>query len=149
MAVHIKNILAKIIEKDDWRIDLMRRWDMVVGSLQTKVRLEKTYDDTAVIGVYESHWLQELYLLSDELCDSINNVIGQHKIKNIRFVLVEERERPKQVVQKPKKLVVPATVTLTDKQQKALKGIKDPELKDAMKVFWSRCMARFEEGEVS
>ncbi len=143
MAVQIKDLLPKFLEQDDWRIDLVRRWDSVVGSLQTKIRLEKTYDDTAVIGVYESHWMQELYLLSSELCDSINDVIGQQKIKHIRFILVEERERPK-VQPKPKLLVRPENVELSQKQKQALKKLKDPDLKQAMTEFWSRCLAKEE-----
>ena len=141
MAVHIKELLPKFLEKDDWRLDLARRWDSVVGSLQTKIRLEKTYDDTAVIGVYESHWMQELYLLSSELCDSINNVIGQKKIRRIRFKLVEARERPK-VKQKPKPMVILTNVTLTQRQTQALEKLTDPKLRQAMTEFWSRCAAR-------
>jgi hypothetical protein len=141
MAVPIQKLLSRIIEKDDWRLDLARRWDSVVGSLQTKIRLEKTYDDTAVIGVYESYWMQELYLLSAELCDSINDVIGQKKIKQIRFQLVEARERP-QAKPLPKAYVRPKVVPLTQSQKMALTKIQDPLLKEAMTEFWMRCAAR-------
>lgn len=140
MAVPLKSLLSRIIEKDDWRLDLARRWDAVVGSLQTKIRLEKTFDDTAVIGVYESHWLQELYLLKNELCDSINDVIGQQKIKHIRFQLVEERERPKPKLFPEKRTIQKAQ--LSPYQQKALTKISDSELRQAMHEFWSRCAAR-------
>jgi hypothetical protein len=141
MAVPIQKLLSRIIEKDDWRLDLARRWDSVVGSLQTKIRLEKTYDDTAVIGVYESYWMQELYLLSAELCDSINDVIGQKKIKQIRFQLVEARERPP-AKPLPKPYVPPKVVPLTESQKRALTKIQDPYLKQAMTEFWMRCAAR-------
>ncbi len=140
MTVQLKDILPRIMQKDDWRINLARRWDAVVGSLQTKIRLEKTYDSTAVIGVYEAHWMQELYLLTDELCDAINNVIGQQKITHIRFLLVEERERTQKKTEK-RELIIPTKVPLSSQQQQALTKITDPALQQAMQDFWFRCSA--------
>ena len=138
MAPLVKDIIPRILDVDDWKIGLARHWEQVVGTLQTRIRLEKIFDDTVVIGVYESHWMQELYLLSSVLRDSINRFLGEHRINHLRFTLVEERKR---TVRKPqsKKFIRPKHVSLSLQQEKALKGIPDEKLRTALIDYWSRC----------
>ena len=139
MAPLIKDILPMILHKDDWRIALAMRWNEVVGSLQTRIRLEKIQDDTAVIGVYESHWMQELFLLSSVLCDSMNACIGEQRIKRVRFILIEEKKyKPKKVHSIPKTKQQPSIV-LTEHQEHMLRTITDDELKHVLISFWARC----------
>ena len=139
MARTLRDLLPQVLEnQDDWRIMLARQWESVVGSLGTRIRLEKIYDDTVVIGVYESHWMQELYLLSSVLCDSINDVIGEPRIKHLRFRLVEDKKRkPRRLA--PKRVKRPKNVSLSSSQEKALAAISDEELRRALTDFWGRC----------
>lgn len=140
MAVLIKEIVPALFQqKQGWHTVLLAHWEEIVGSLKTRVRLEKIQDDTLIIGVYESHWMQELYLLSHLLIDTINQFLGESRIKKLHFKLVEERKRT------PKKIAafVPkekAEVVLTHAQKRALETIVDGQLKDALIQFWSRCV---------
>ena len=141
MAILIKEIVPSLLgSKLDWRTSLLVHWDMLVGSLKTRVCLEKIQDDMLVIGVYESHWMQELYLLSDVLIDSINQFLKEKRIKQLRFKLVEERKVPlKKNALRAIRPKSSAVVSLTPDQIKALSIISDDELKDALVQFWVRC----------
>ena len=139
MVLSLHELIPQVLAKQtDWRIMLARQWSEVVGALDTRIRLEKIYDDTLVIGVYESHWMQELYLLSSVLQDSINDAIGEHRINHLRFKLVEDRKRPERKPP-PKKIKRPKNVELSARQTQALAGIKDKELCAALTDFWGRC----------
>lgn len=139
MAVLIKDIVPSFFQqKQGWHASLLANWDQIVGSLKTRVRLEKIQDDTLIIGVYESHWMQELYLLSQLLIDTINQFLGESRIKKLHFKLVEERKRSekKMAVHKPQ---LRQEVMLTIAQKRALEAIADAQLKEALIQFWSRC----------
>ncbi len=93
MAVALRDVIPLVLEKQhDWRVGLARDWHLIVGTLATRTCLEKIYDDTVIIGVYESHWMQELYLLSSDIKDSINSTLKVSRINHIRFKLVEEKK---------------------------------------------------------
>jgi hypothetical protein len=93
MAVLVKQIVPRILRpKAEWHTVLLESWDAIVGSLKTRVRLEKIFEDTLIIGVHESHWMQELHLLSNVLIDSINQYLGERRVKQLRFKLVEPRK---------------------------------------------------------
>ncbi len=146
MAVLLKELVPSILgTRVDWRTSLLSQWDSLVGSLKTRVRLEKIQEDTLIIGVYESHWMQELYLLSDVLIDSINQFLGEPRIKQLRFKLVEERKftSRKLTVRKRANFIIRSTsVELTHEQSRALTQIPDGQLKDALIQFWARCLEK-------
>src|SRR5690349_13440966 len=88
MTIQIKNILEDILgqgNNNSWQLHLIKNWSSIIGKLSTKVKLEKISNDTIVLGVYDSCWMQELYLLSDELLKKINSKLDEPKIKQIRF----------------------------------------------------------------
>lgn len=141
MAIAVKDIIPKLLnQKLDWEQRLMQQWPTIVGSLQTRIRLEKIYDATVVIGVYESHWMQELYLLSSVILDGINDFLGERRIEAVRFVLVEERPKTVRWMHRAKQFhaVQPDDRALTDLQKNALLDIRDEELKDALVQFLAR-----------
>lgn len=144
MAVAVKDLIPQFLNKKlDWQQSLMQQWPAIVGSLQTRIRIEKIYDATVVIGVYESHWMQELYLISSVILDSINDCLGEPKIEAVRFVLVEERPKPAHWVYKRKEhLPLPTAAVLTDQQKKAIASIGDVELKEALVCFLGRVQQR-------
>ena len=94
MAALLRDLVPQILQhNDEWRLTLLRHWNTIIGTLQTRVRLEKIYDDTLIIGVYESHWMHELHLFSSVLIDSINRYLGHERIAHLRFKLVEEKKQ--------------------------------------------------------
>jgi len=140
MARLLRDIVPQILSHDEWQVVLARQWKEAVGNLKTRIRLEKIFDDTLVVGVYEYHWMQELYLLSPLLQDSLNKFLGHQRINHLRFVLVEDRKRvPRKP--KPKLLVRPETVVLSIQQESALLTIEDEAFRKTLREYWGRCSA--------
>ncbi len=146
MVKAVKDVIPLVLaSKTDWRNSLAREWHLIVGTLATRTCLEKIYDDTVVIGVYESHWMQELYLLSSDIKDLINSMLQVPHIKHVRFKLVEERTKNVRVLY-PKKMKRPESAPLNTSQVQALSRIKDEALRNALSDFWARCTMFQEKG---
>ena len=47
-------------------------WIKIIGSLAPKVFIYKIYNDTIVLGVCDSSWMQELYMISHVLKQKLN-----------------------------------------------------------------------------
>lgn len=139
MATHIKNIIQDIIDQNNeesWKIYMISNWDSIIGNLKTKVRLEKIQNDTLILGVYDSSWMQELFLLSNDLINNINSKLNKPYIKQIRFKKVEYTKIAEKKI-KPKKYY--AKIELTSQELVTLKKIKDPELSQVLRSFLIRC----------
>lgn len=142
MALLIKEIVPHIFEKrSGWHTTLLSQWDSIVGSLTTRVRLEKIQGTTLTIGVYESHWMQELYLLSPLLLSSINQCLDEPHIKQLRFKLVEEKKRVQRKMGAMPVIMRPR-IPLSAAQEQALSKISDEQLKESLIQFWSHCQER-------
>lgn len=141
MTLAVKHILNDLFNVEaDWRLQLFSAWPTIVGSLQTRIRLEKIQDDTVIVGVYESHWMQELFLLSRVLVASINKHLKEPYIKHIRFKLIEDqRLHAKKLIttQEKKELMV---TTLAKNEYEALKNIDDIQLRTALQDYYLRCL---------
>ena len=139
MAKEIKNLVPLILRPgDNWKLTLLSSWHTIFGSLSDKVSLEKITEDTLVLGVQDSCWLQELYLLSAMLIKTINQQLDQPRIKNLRFKTVGIKKiltAPKQT----KTMWKMRLVTLNEKENRALTLIKDEQLALALKSFLIRC----------
>ncbi|HLW72862.1 MAG TPA: DUF721 domain-containing protein [Candidatus Babeliales bacterium] len=139
MAVYLKELLQALINPEkNWKTDLLYRWNDIIGPLHSKVRIEKVYDDTLILGVFHSCWMQELYLLSPLLIKTINEKLDQPYIKEIRFKHVGlkkfKKNNFKSTTTKKKKDIV-----LTKEDECTLAKIADPALRDALKAFRIRC----------
>lgn len=139
MAQPIKQLIHSVFDKpDNWKIDLLRNWDTIIGSLNTKVYLEKIGDDTLVLGVSDSCWLQELYLLSNVILQVINEKLDRPRIKQLRFKKIGIRPEKKAAYVKPKPRSR-VKRALTPKEKSALTHIKDVQLQQALEDFLIRC----------
>lgn len=139
MAQQIKNLIHSVFDQpDNWKIDLLRNWDAIMGNLNTKVYLEKITDDTLTLGVTDSCWMQELYLLSNVLLRVINEKLDKPRIKQLRFKKIGIKKEKKQshTQPKPQKQI---TRSLTSKEKQALTNIKDTQLQKALQDFLIRC----------
>lgn len=139
MAVYLKEILQTIINpENNWKTDLLYRWNEIIGSLHNKVRIEKIHDDTLILGVFHSCWMQELYLLSPLLIKTINEKLDQPYIKQLRFKHIgikQSKQKKYQSIPIQKK----KEVLLTKQDECTLAKITNPELRDALKAFRIRC----------
>lgn len=125
---------------NDWRFQLLQNWQSIVGSLKTRIRLEKIYENTLIIGVYEAHWMQELFLLSKVLLDSINKNLDKPRITQLKFKLVEEVKKKKA----PKEQGSTSAINfkLSSDQSRALASLQDKELSKVLESFLMRCMEK-------
>ncbi|MCX5922319.1 MAG: DciA family protein [Candidatus Dependentiae bacterium] len=139
MAQEIKNLIPSILHGDqNWKFKLLSNWHAIFGPLSTRVSLEKIHDDILILGVQDSCWLQELYLLSTVLLKTINETLDQPRIKNLRFKIIGNKKK-KQPQQLKQKVWSKHAVTLTTVEDNALHKIQDPQLRDALKNFLIRC----------
>ena len=134
----IKNFLSHAFEAT-WKTKLLTDWPTIMGNLADKVTVEKMYDDSLVLGVHDSNWLHELYMLSPVLIKTINSHLEKPYIKTVRLKHASTiKKQP--IANKPIILYqAPPPVTLTFSEKKALDTVNDHELKQAFHIFLSRC----------
>jgi len=139
MAKKIKNVIDTVFtQQNNWKIQLLQNWPAIIGKLKSKVRLEKINKDSLVLGVYDSCWLQELYLLSPILLKRINEKLENGSFKKLHFkqVGIHKSKNVKKYKKGEDKKTI---ITLTNKEKETLKKIDDPDLSDALKKFLLRC----------
>jgi hypothetical protein len=139
MAIYLKDILQSLIHPEkNWKTDLLYKWNEIIGPLHTKVRIEKILDDTLILGVFHSCWMQELYLLSPLLIKTINEKLDQPYIKQLRFKHIGIKQH-KQISHKPTIIKKKKEIILTKQDECILAKINDPVLREALKAFRIRC----------
>ncbi len=125
-------------DSDDWKRYILTNWPYIIGNLHTRIMVEKIEGDTIIVGVYDSCWLQELYMLSSMILHRINENLDQPYLKKIRFKQVGYQKKkpttPTPAAHKEKK-----TITLSAAEERMLGTINDPELRSALKAFLIRC----------
>jgi hypothetical protein len=134
----IKQLIYSIIQpKKNWKTHLLYQWNDIIGSLHNKVRIEKIYEDTIVLGVFHSCWMQELYLLSPLLIKTINEKLDQPYIKQIRFKHISAKKNiDKKTVTRN---VTNQIIQLSHQDERALTKVTDPRLREVLKLFRVRC----------
>lgn len=138
MALYLKEILPSLINPEkNWKIRLLYEWPTIVGSLHSKVRIEKITDNILFLGAFHSCWIQELSLLSPLLIKRINEKLDQPSIKEIRFKLVNFKKKSTESIKK--ELKKERKVELTKEDENTLAKIEDPVLRQALKMFRMRC----------
>lgn len=139
---HIKNCIPNIhsasTSSKQWKLKLMTQWGSIIGNLQTKVSIYKIYNDSIVLGVSDSSWMNELYLLSEVIKKKINATLDTTHIENIRFKYVTEKKKSKQ------KAITTVSEKLPDKplssrEKKALEKIQDPDLAQLLTRLLQKC----------
>jgi hypothetical protein len=127
---------------ESWKMQLLRAWPNVLGDLTPLVSLEKIDEPVLVLGVQDSCWLQELYMLSPLLIKMINKNLDQPRIKALRF----KTRGTKNVAPEKKKVERPIkpTLPLSSQELAALEKIDDAQLKEALQKFLNRCQQEIE-----
>ncbi len=139
MTLHIKSILHTLVSPhNSWKHQLLQNWHTIFGNLSTKITLEKIYDNTLVLGVLDSCWMQELYLLSPLLLNKINENLDQPYIKQVRFKQTGIKKENKKLTMQ-RTAISKKQFSLSPIEERALKKINDPQLRNALKAFRIRC----------
>lgn len=140
VAVQIQELLNGIFKNEQWKFQLLSNWGIIVGNLSDKMRLEKIDGDTLIIGVYQASWLQELYLLSHVLLQSINTQLKYPHVRHLRFKHASIYTKSSPVEQPIKRPTIQcAPPVFSYEERRALNAIKDEELKKALHGFLTRC----------
>lgn len=138
---HIKDCMPNIgvsNHQRNWKFQLMHQWETIMGSLASKVSIYKIYNDSIILGVSDSGWMQELYLLSNLIKQKINAALDKPRIETIRFQYVTNQKVSKAIFTD---FQVPAAAErlLTTREKKALEKINDPELSQALARLLQKC----------
>ena len=123
----------------DVRLKLLSEWNSIVGSLKDIVFLEKIQRDTMFLGVNDSSWLQELFLLSEIFVQRINEKLGDSSIKHLKFRQRTYRKKHQALSKVKLEKFVKKSNLSTAKSKMDLEKIKDSKLKDSMAMFLCRC----------
>lgn len=126
-----------MIGPDAWKMQLLRAWPTVLGDLTPLVSLEKIDNDTLILGVQDSCWLQELYMLSPLILKMINKNLDQPRIKALRFKTRGTKKATPEKALPTRKTV--AARPLSVRERAALETIQDGQLKEALQGFLMRC----------
>lgn len=133
-------LLTTILPQDNlWKGQLFNNWDRIMGPLATRVHLEKIEQDTVTLGVSDSVWLQELYLLSTVLINKINQGLDTPRIKKIKFRHTTPHNHQTAAPIKQVKNYNRPQRPLTPQEQRALHAITDKELSTVLYQFLMRC----------
>jgi hypothetical protein len=124
--------------QEAWKMQLLRSWPTALGDLAPLVSLEKITQDTLILGVQDSCWLQELYMLSPLILKMINKNLDQPRIKALRFKMRGTKSNLPEKKAPVKKTPV-AMRPLSKHEQAALENIQDEQLKKALQDFLTRC----------
>ena len=139
MASSIKTILDTLLSKqDNWQVQLLTHWPSIMGSMKTNVQLLKIYNDTLVIGVMDSCWLQELYLLTPVLLRQINEKLDKPRITALRFKALGIKEKSIKR-NKDYRTCLSKNVQLNAQEKERLAAIKDEQLRESLKQYLYRC----------
>ncbi len=140
MAQALKKLLNNYLYQDNWRTYLLDKWPTIVGSLHTKVHIQQiTKNNTLVLAVIDSCWLQELYLLSATLLKTINNALEEPHVKKLHFRLAGTAKTNYRIHKKKNAPTHTATISLHKREEHALNTIDDEELKKLLRLFCIRC----------
>jgi hypothetical protein len=136
----ISQLLTTILPQDNlWKGQLFNNWNQIMGTLASRVQLEKIENDTVTLGVSDSVWLQELYLLSTVLINTINQSLDTPRIKKIKFRHATPRTDHAPTVLKKNITHNRQQRPLTAQEQHALHAITDKELSTVLYQFLMRC----------
>lgn len=132
----LKDLISGYMDSvDDWKKRLLRDWPVIVGALNTRMRVEKIVNDLLVIGVYDQHWMHELFHMSRMIVNTINTKLGKPYVKQVRFVLVarmtrKEIKRTDHMAEEKRQ-----ERSLTAQEQHVLTQVKDLELRELLKAL--------------
>lgn len=139
---NVKNILDSLLQpsihNEAWKLNLIKNWPIIIGSLHEKVSLQKIHATSVVLGVHDSSWIQELYLLSKIILKKINSNLDSPRIVTLRFQCIEKKETI--VKKKPVIFSIKKKRDLQPQESKALSKINDPQLSSALQGFLQRCL---------
>ncbi len=138
-AATIGKILRTALPTQGWQMQLLSNWPHIVGTLHEQMRIEKIQQDCLVIGVYDPHWMQELFMLAPTILEAIKKNLKETPINTLRFVCVQKKEN----TARAKTTEVPQKKEekqLSPHHEQVLTRVQSDELKSALRTFFANCV---------
>ena len=140
MAQHIKKFFASLVPHYEvWKINLIENWNTVVGDLHEHVTLINIQNNLLLLGVYDSTWLQELYILSPVLLKTINDYLGAEHVTRLRFKNIGYKKKKTNLYEKKAVKKKFKKAPFTTRERTILTNIHDAELRNALEQYLIRC----------
>jgi predicted nucleic acid-binding Zn ribbon protein len=141
---HIKDFVQELATKSQkqasqaWQQQLFQHWPDAIGKLSRRMRIEYIRDNLLIIGVYDVHWMHELYMMTADIRDRINIYLGDDYVYKIQFKIAKKRRKPA-VAENKQDVFHVERRDLSETQKSKLQVIDDVGLAQALTSFWSRC----------
>ncbi|MBP7854371.1 DUF721 domain-containing protein [Candidatus Babeliales bacterium] len=139
ISAHVSDILQKKNVDHYWKFTLMHQWNQIMGNLANKVFIYKIHNNQITLGVCDSSWMQELYLLSGLIQEKINLTLGCTKIEKIKFKYAPNNQMVVKKIQKDSPTYTHVQHLLSNSESAAIAKITDQELAQALLGFLQRC----------
>jgi hypothetical protein len=110
-----------------------------MGGLSERVCLEKVKGSCLTLGVYESSWLQELYLLSPTLIKTINEYLQGDYVTELRFKSAAKKKVATKKTAAPQQQTTAPARALSPQEEAVLAEIKDPQLRSVLQGYLQKC----------
>lgn len=123
MVTPLKKLLDQIVTKytqESWQTMVMQQWPTIVGKLADRMYLEKIQGTTLVIGVYDAHWMQELFMLSPTIIALINRALPTPHVQQLRFVLARRTKSTQKLAKARRANMIPALDRLSVQDEQLL-----------------------------
>ncbi len=125
-----------------WKIELLSRWNEVVGKFDKMVQLEGFSQNCIFIGVTNSCLTKELLMQKELIHQRIANIVGTSQFFEIKIRL-SAKKCILNAIKKKKSLVcrknLEKAANLSSEEERVLAKIKTESLREAMQSFWIRC----------
>lgn len=140
MSQDLGNLITSLLgnTQDDWKVDLVKNWKTAVGGLSRYLTLESIRGNTLTLGVSSSSWMQEMFMLSGAILETINKHVGKPVVKQVRFKQRRIRNLAKKHSCRGKKSENNC-VQMKMQETTAIRKIKNPELAEALTTLLSKC----------
>lgn len=137
----INNLLSGLVQKSsskNWKLYLVQNWPDIIGNLHQRVSLEQVYENSVLLGVHDSNWMQELYLMSRLIIKKINDSLEVPRITSVRFKATGiKKTNIKQIYSYTRQEKV---MVLSAQERQALEKISDPLLRQALEELYKKCL---------
>ncbi len=136
----IGEIIKTKLSVNSWQAHLLKDWPNIVGPLHEQMRIEKIERDCLVLGVYDPHWMHELFMLAPTIIETIRQTTGHTHIAHLRFVYVAKKENPQKTEQTATK-AKKEPKELSPRQEQVLTRVHNVDLQKALRSFFNNCVS--------
>lgn len=142
--ISLSSLLTNFMPKEhQWKLKIFNHWEEIVGKLKNVVSIEKIEDNFVLLNVPHSSWAQELNFLQNIIMSKINNVLGEDKIKSIKFrvgIIRKNNKNKKVQNQTSNQIPTVKNVKKTNLIKECSKKISNDDLKTAVEAYLLRCL---------